>query len=75
MFFTVNAFRFSLINRDHEMASLALKLKYVAHRLVFLDQIIVDNHACILGSLNLFTRLKTPPKYTRNLQNDVDKSA
>ncbi len=39
MLLTVNAFRFSLVNGGHELMSLALKLKEVAHRLAFLAQI------------------------------------
>jgi hypothetical protein len=42
MLFEVNAFRFSLVNGGHELMSLALKLKYVAHRLEFLAQIIMS---------------------------------
>jgi hypothetical protein len=42
MLLTVNAFRFSLFDGGHEMTSLALKLKYVAHRLTFLAQIMMS---------------------------------
>jgi hypothetical protein len=39
MLLAVKAFRFSLVNGGHELMSLALKLKQVAHRLAFLAQI------------------------------------
>jgi hypothetical protein len=42
MLLTVNAFRISLVNGGHELTSLALKLKEVAHRLAFLAQIMMS---------------------------------
>jgi hypothetical protein len=42
MLFAVNTLRFPFVTRGHEMMSLALQLKLVAHRLVFLAQIMMS---------------------------------
>ncbi len=43
MLLAVNALRFSFVYGGHDMTSLALKLKLVAHRLAFIAQLMMSS--------------------------------